>query len=271
MDIGVRAPNHLGDVVMSLPTIEALRGVGRVTVYGPAWAEALGLPVRPRGTMAAHDAAVLLAPSLRAAWEARSCRRRIGHATDFRRWLLTDVVPAGKHRTDGFAAHAQVLGAVVTGPPRLSGRRAPDGHVALLPTTRGGPVRTWPYMRALADALEGRAVLYAAPDEAEAVHAWAGGIPVRVGDVGDLVDGLRSADAAVGMDAGGSHVAAALGVPTVVIFGATLPVHTGPIGAVAVERSPPCRPCGQRACTIGLPCLASTVPDVLRALRIAMG
>jgi ADP-heptose:LPS heptosyltransferase len=271
MDIGVRAPNHLGDAVMALPALAALRRIGNVTVYGPSWLGELGVDARPRGAMDAHDAAILLAPSLRAAWEARRCRRRIGLATDFRGWLLTDVVADGVHRADGYAAAARVLGAEVDGPPVLPGPRTPDGHIALLPTTRGGPVRTWAGFRALADALGGRAVLYASPDEDAGVRAWAGPHELRAGGLGDLLGGLRRASAAVGNDSGGAHVARALGVPTVVLYGATVPERTGPPGSVAVQRRPVCRPCGLRRCRYDLECLDHTVPDVLRALDAALG
>jgi heptosyltransferase-2 len=55
------------------------------------------------------------------------------------------------------------------------------------------------------------------------------------------------------------HVAAALEVPTVAIFGSTNPVATGPRGKWAriVKHDLDCSPCLKQECRIGYPCLLS--------------
>ena len=270
MDIGVRAPNHLGDAVMALPTLLGGGALGRVTVYGPPWLSELGLVARPRGQMDRHDAAVLLAPSLRAAWEARACRRRVGIAGDTRRWLLTDVVAPRVHRADTYAAIAGVLGAVVSGPPCLAGEHVPDGHVALLPTCRGGPTRTWGHFRSLADAIDRPVVFYGAYDEAVALAQVAGPWPSQLVGLSGLRNALCRASVVVGNDSGGAHLARALGVPTVVIFGSTAPERTGPAGAWAVQRVLMCRPCEARTCPTQRECLDVTVAEVLATVQQAM-
>ena len=58
-------------------------------------------------------------------------------------------------------------------------------------------------------------------------------------------------------DSGGMHIASALGVPTVAVFGATDDVTTGPTGPLArVVREPvECSPCLRRECPIDHRCM----------------
>jgi heptosyltransferase-2 len=58
-------------------------------------------------------------------------------------------------------------------------------------------------------------------------------------------------------DSGGMHIASALGVPTVAIFGATDDTTTGPTGPLArVVREPvECSPCLKRECPIDHRCM----------------
>src|SRR5207244_11865215 len=66
------------------------------------------------------------------------------------------------------------------------------------------------------------------------------------------------------------HLAAAVGTPTVVIFGSTSSAWSAPLGprVRVVQRAPVCAPCFQRTCVIGYRCLtAIAVADVERACR----
>ena len=59
------------------------------------------------------------------------------------------------------------------------------------------------------------------------------------------------------------HVAGALGVPVVAVFGSTSTVFTPPLGdrSVVVERQLACRPCFARECRLGhLECLRGLPP-----------
>jgi heptosyltransferase-2 len=58
-------------------------------------------------------------------------------------------------------------------------------------------------------------------------------------------------------DSGAMHIASALGVPTVAIFGATNPVTTGPAGRLTqIVRQPvECSPCLLRECPIDHRCM----------------
>ena len=61
----------------------------------------------------------------------------------------------------------------------------------------------------------------------------------------DLVDGLESTSAYIGNDSGVSHLAAFLGIPTVVIFGPADPVRWKPLGSRVqiVHPELDCQPC----------------------------
>ena len=276
--IVVRGPNHLGDGVMALPALEALCRVGQVTVHGPRWAEALyrHLPVRvrPRGRLADGDVGVLLAPSLRAAREARHLPRVIGTPTDHRRWWLTDVVQPDHHTAGTYARLARRAVAVVEGAPVYplhAGDEGPDlpmGHLALNPLSATGRVRTWQAWSQLATRAREPVVFYGGPGEGEALRDLARGFPTCVGlPLPALGRALQRARVLVSADTGPAHFARAVGVPTVVVYGSTSPLRSGPAGSVAVEGAAPCRPCHGRRCAQGtLACLDIPVHRVEEAL-----
>jgi lipopolysaccharide heptosyltransferase I len=69
---------------------------------------------------------------------------------------------------------------------------------------------------------------------------------------------IAAADLFVGCDTGPLHLAVALGLPTVSLFGAADPERTGPWGQMqGVVRNPtPCSPCRKRHCHVaGHPCM----------------
>ncbi len=91
-------------------------------------------------------------------------------------------------------------------------------------------------------------------------------------DVGLLPILLRQAAALVTNDSGPMHIAAAVGTPTVALFGPTDPVRTGPYGAghTVLTHDVPCRPCLKRRChyTVPMACLTGVTPEqVVQAVR----
>jgi heptosyltransferase-2 len=131
----VRLPNWLGDTVMAVPSLRALRAAyprARVLAAGP-WVAILAgqgladvLVAYPR-TWAARlraadtvrefrpDLAVLLPNSFEAALAARywGAARRVGFATSGRAWLLTDapLLPEPRrHQVDEYASVVECLG-----------------------------------------------------------------------------------------------------------------------------------------------------------------
>ena len=71
-------------------------------------------------------------------------------------------------------------------------------------------------------------------------------------------------------DSGPMHIAAALGIATVAIFGSTDEINTGPYGPRTriVKHSVECSPCLLRDCPIDHRCMdAVTVEEVCRAAK----
>jgi heptosyltransferase-2 len=75
----------------------------------------------------------------------------------------------------------------------------------------------------------------------------------------------------LGNDSGAMHVAAAVGLPVVAIFGPTDPHGTAPVTprCTIVQQQPYCSPCFLRRCPTDHRCMtAVTVPMVESALRL---
>jgi heptosyltransferase-2 len=146
----VRAPNWLGDAVLALPAIAAVRRRfphAHMTVGAPPSVSAvfrersdaapdrvLELSADPRGVRAAieggrFDLGILLPNSFRSAWLLRRAGvpARWGAATSGRSWLLTTAVArsrirrAGPHQADYYRGLVEGLGMDVgDAPPRLA-------------------------------------------------------------------------------------------------------------------------------------------------------
>jgi heptosyltransferase II len=159
----VRAPNWLGDAVMALPAMGAIRAAfpsaHMAIAVNPAIAplfdeetnarqdNILVLPHarREARTLAAgqYDAAVLLPNSFRAAWAARraSIPERYGYAAEGRGWLLTKAVrrPRGRvHQSDYYLELVRGLGIPASNElPRVAVRRGTQARADALLADRG--------------------------------------------------------------------------------------------------------------------------------------
>ena len=74
-------------------------------------------------------------------------------------------------------------------------------------------------------------------------------------------------------DTGPMHVAAAVGTPTVALFGSSSPVWTGPFGTnhTVIYKRVECSPCFQKTCPIGYICLTGiSVEEVYKAVQKAV-
>ena len=76
---------------------------------------------------------------------------------------------------------------------------------------------------------------------------------------------IKHAKAVVGGDTGPVHLAAGLGVPTVMVMGPTDANRNGPYGQLenAIEANRPCKYCWKRACPKGLECLSVIHPEAV--------
>jgi heptosyltransferase II len=95
-------------------------------------------------------------------------------------------------------------------------------------------------------------------------------------DLRDAILALAGAAAAISNDSGLLHVAAALGTPSIGIFGPTSPWHWAPLNPLAatIETTSalPCRPCHKPVCRLGHHrCMTEITPDaVLVAVQRAL-
>jgi len=152
---------------------------------------------------------------------------------------------------------------------RILGAGAPARPLALLaPAARYGPAKRWAADRyatvARALAAHGLQVLVCGVEseraECEAVAGATGGAAVSLAGATDLAaQAALCARAAVALcnDSGLAHLAAAVGAPTVTIFGSTSSAWTAPLGprVRVIQSAPVCAPCFQRTCRIGTRCL----------------
>jgi len=83
----------------------------------------------------------------------------------------------------------------------------------------------------------------------------------------ELIVRLSVVDCLVALDSSSSHIAAALGVPVVCLFGPTLPQFGGPIGPAvrSIQQGVfDCRPCTQELCIHpGASCMDAIMVDVV--------
>lgn len=89
----------------------------------------------------------------------------------------------------------------------------------------------------------------------------------------ELMGIIRHAQALISSDSGPAHLAAAYGIPTYVLFGATDPARTAPVGRkvhIFKEEGIPCAPCLSRTCHHAQPlyCMQSLSPQrIIEAIR----
>jgi heptosyltransferase-2 len=269
--------------------------------FGLATRWRLGRRLRGR-----YDQAIILPGSLKSALVPffAGIPQRTGFRGEHRYGLINDMRPLDKARLPMTVQRFTALGlpahAAMPPPyprPRLTVDPANQARllreltldtalpvIALMPGAEYGPAKQWPlaHFAELARRLieSGRQVwiLGSAKDRAagEAIATQAGaGVRNLCGQtrLEDAVDLLALAQAAVTNDSGLMHVAAALDVPTVALFGSSSPAHTPPLSgrAKVLYLGLDCSPCFKRVCPLGhTRCLAeihpSQVMDVLQVL-----
>jgi len=228
--------------------------------------------------------AVILPNSFRAAMVAYAAgiRERWGYSTDCRSVLLTNVVPRLKehgHQLDDYARLLAAMNAprVVDEIPTIKLPVAVRERARRKLRALGVRVDR-PLFGIHAGGLYGRAkhwgdaryaqvaerlrhdgygvVLLTSPGEreqAEAIAAACDGLPMigESGDVLEIAAAISHCSIIVTNDSGPLHLAAALAVPSVSIFGPTDPDRTVIPGASRVVRAEtPCQPCYARECPL---------------------
>ena len=287
----IRLPNWLGDVVLALPLLRALR-VSRpdaeITLLArpqflpllETWNVADRLqPLPPRGPgyflhfwrlrRAYPDVWLLFTNSLRGDLEAwlTGCRQRFGLLRPGKfRPLVSHAyrVPADfDERThhqlvlwENFFRHFG-LNAPVDRTPQVSPPGQKSG-IGLIAGSENNPAKRWPvaHWRALVEARpDERFVLFGTANDAPITQAIAAGFGSRVEDLAgrttlpDYCARLRTCRALITNDTGGMHLANALGVPLIALFGPTNPIRTGPVfsSPVTILQPPGCDASGGAA------------------------
>ena len=322
----IRGTNWIGDVVMTLPAITAVReaypearisilvkpwvadllrispDVDEVMVYErPGVHEGLGglfRLVRELKTQK-FDMAILLQNAIEAAviaWLAR-IPVRAGYNTDGRGIFLTHSVIRSKeilrvHQVEYYLGMLKALGLeagrkdarllISEEEKALSDRILKQRGIAetslligLAPGATYGPAKRWYPERfanvadRLIERFSASVLLFGSPgdhDIAQKVQESARSSLINL--TGETT--LREAISLIARcrlfvtnDSGLMHVAGALGVPTVAIFGSTNPLTTSPVGrkSVVITKNAPCSPCLKEICPTDFSCMDLITTD----------
>ncbi len=289
---GLRLAWPRADVtVLTKGNLSALYDLSPVPVETVSWDGESGSEGPPRRCSA--DLVLSVPRSLGAAWKAFRCgvASRVGFDGLFRGLLYTHRVhtngtPAGRHRVETYWSLGAPFGLGPFPPvPRLlvpgAARAAADslldsagvgpGEVllGLNPGAAYGPAKQWPtdrFAEAARDLVRPggrRILLFGSAAEvplAEAIAREAG--PAAVSLAGRTTLSILAAliarcRAFVTNDSGPMHLAAALQVPVIALFGSTDPVVTGPYGPGhrVIRVATGCSPCLLRRCPIDFRCM----------------
>ncbi|HTR36180.1 MAG TPA: lipopolysaccharide heptosyltransferase II [Bryobacteraceae bacterium] len=315
----VRATNWVGDAVMSLPALQAIRGrfpSAHIAILAKPWVADLyarenlanevilygGTPIwRMSRELRAHrfDAAILLQNAFEAAlvaWLA-GIPTRIGYNRDGRGVLLTHAVAVPKpdeiprHERFYYLELLRRAGLIDRLPEsdaiHLAGRNgAPSRRViGVSPGAAYGTAKRWLPERfaEAAAALAARRSASIALFGSQSERALCQEVAQRLNrhevtnyagqtTLAQFIDLAAGCELFLTNDSGAMHIASALGVPTVAIFGATDDTTTGPTGPHSrVVRIPvECSPCLLRQCPIDHRCMTAVSAErvVEEALRL---
>ena len=315
----VRAPNWIGDAVMAVPTLSALRArfpESRITLLAKPPVAALfehhpaidrlwvyESPGRHAGWIGLwrlirsiregrFDLAFLLQNAFEAALitAAAGIPERVGYAADGRRFLLTeslDKKSAPRHQREAYLHLMALVGSpgrferspylAITEKERQAasdflvaeGIERWEQVIGINPGAAYGSSKRWDPARfaAAADRLlerhPARAVIFGGPAEAAIAEEVRGRMrhPAAVAAGKTTVRMMMALIARCRLfitnDSGPMHIASAVGVPVVAVFGPTNPDATSPAGAddLIVRNKVECAPCTHRECPIDHRCM----------------
>jgi heptosyltransferase-2 len=332
LNILIRATNWIGDAVMSLPAVRAIRGRfpdDRITVLAKPWVAALyegessiDRVITFEGASGAKDwnakrelvsrlreggfdLAILLPNSFESAALVRlaGVKRIVGYARDGRGLLLSDAIPVPKpgeipaHERFYYLELLRRAGLIDASPAdwmktvpeiRLDGihERREKGEelfralgidlpvVGVSPGAAYGSAKRWLPGRfaesaaRLANELgSGSVAVFGSPAEkamCEEVASSAGGRNLAgATSLRDFIAMTAACSVFLTNDSGAMHIASALGVPSVTVFGPTNENATGPTGPAArlVREPVECAPCLKRECPIDHRCMTRVTVD----------
>ena len=339
MRLLVRATNWVGDAILALPALAAVRrrfagahigvlalpyvaqiyqgqGIADELIAYDRTGRHAGIRGRERLALTLKekqfDTALLLQNAFDAAWVAwrAGIPQRIGYDRDGRGLLLTKAIAAPRageipahekfyylellRRAGWLDALPEVseialrVDAADAGSAeeklRSLGARAGALRIAVGAGASYGSAKCWPPDR-FASALnqvqresDADVVLFGTPSETEVSAAIQAGLARPALDmtgrtqIAELPALLSRCGAFLGNDSGAMHVAAAVGLPVVAVFGPTDPWGTAPVTprSTIVQQKPYCSPCFLRRCPTDHRCMTAVTPEMVsrQLLRI---
>jgi heptosyltransferase-2 len=338
MKILVRATSWVGDAVLSLPALQALREshpAAEIHILARPWVSGLYgresfcdelIPYEaPRGwhgfgekqRLAADlrrrrfDCAILLQNAFEAAALVRwaGIPQRIGYARDARGWLLTHPIPVPRpgeiprhqrfyylellkraklipaYETDSVIRLNGMAAAALQGRERWQEAGIEGAVVGVSPGAAYGGAKRWLpewFAEAAVAVARGRGAqvgVFGSREEAEIcelvcqkVRAEGQACVNFAGrtTLAEFIEMAAACEVFLTNDSGPMHIASALGIPTVAVFGATDERATGPTGEQSrVVREPvECSPCLLRECPIDHRCMTRVTAE--RVAQVAL-
>ncbi len=334
MKILIRATNWVGDAIMALPALRAVRKrcpeaeiaiVARPYVADIYRDQRICDQLIPYDLQGSHaglfgrerlaselrglefHVALLLQNAFDAAWLAwrAGIPERIGYARDGRSFLLTKPVPVPKRgeipahekfyylellRRIGWIDSLQHESLIELSVPEEKRRNAEEYlfksgarrgvlRIAIGAGATYGSAKCWPPSRfaEMANRLQSQSdadvILFGTLGEAvvsNAISAKMRRPPIDLTGktaIADLPPLLSQCHLFIGNDSGAMHVAAAVGLPVVAVFGPTDPEGTAPVTprCSIVQQKPYCSPCFLRRCPTDHRCMTAITADMLEA------
>jgi heptosyltransferase-2 len=259
------------------------------------------------------DLALLLQNAFDAAWLAWRAQipQRIGYARDARSLLLTQVIPVPKPgeipphekfyylellRRAGWLDQLPDEPRITLHVPDAARQRAtqtlleagsrPDAlRIAVGAGASYGSAKCWPpdrfanALHSLLSRTDADVILFGTPTElpvSTAIAAELQRAPINLTgktSIADLPALLSQCHLFLGNDSGAMHVAAAVGLPVVAVFGPTDPHGTAPVTPrlTIVQQKPYCSPCFLRRCPTDHRCMTAVTPAMVEsALQTAL-
>jgi heptosyltransferase-2 len=294
--LAVAAKRYLADIFLNIPEID------EIIPLPDRWT---GLPGAAALRNKHFARGVLFTNSFSSAllFRLAGIRSLAGYARDGRGWLLMDRVPptaepahhqfyylniiehlSGQRSRRDFPAALAVSAAEkgwAQGFLQEQGIAPERPLLAISPTAAYGSAKAWPpdrfreIIRRWGEAHPGAAVLLlGSPSEQQRIAAIAAGLPGSILNLAGRLDLRRSIAVLsrcrlfIGNDSGMMHIAAALAVPLVAVFGPTEPGRTAPLAARfrLLHHGADCAPCRRRECPTDHRCMTAVgVHEVLEA------
>jgi heptosyltransferase-2 len=302
--IAILALPYVADIYRGQGIVDELIGYDRNEAYsGIRGRERLAAAL----TAQKFDSALLLQNAFDAAWIVwrAGIPERIGYDRDGRGLLLTKAIAVPKageipvHETYYYLELLRRVG-WINGLPKVSeislrvpeedatkaeqklrsfGAREGVTRIAVGIGASYGSAKCWPpeqFARALNQLRKERdaeIILFGTPSEKEVASAIQAGLDQPALDssgkteIAELPALLSRCSAFLGNDSGAMHVAAAVGLPVVAVFGPTDPYGTAPVTprCTIVQERPYCSPCFLRRCPTDHRCMKAIQPERVTA------